>query len=504
MKEFEPEVVFAAQEKPGAVSQRARAGKLRKLGPGLYTRDLKGNPADIVRRNIWKVVAGYCPGALLVDRTALELRPAEDGSVFVVGGRPRKVDIPGLKLRVREGVGPLPADFPLQDGVSCASLGRAYIENLATSRSRETVARTVGRKGVEGHLERVLRNHGEQRFNMIRDQVRAVGAELGMESEAAEVSRIMGTLLGTRSERLTNSAAQARARGEPYDPERVALLATLSERLRETAPLKDAVDTADDLAFRNRAFFEAYFSNFIEGTEFELSEAVDVVFKGVIPARRPEDGHDILGTYELANDKAELARKIAGVDDFLAVLRERHARIMRGRPEMRPGVFKEKVNRAGATTFVHPENVRGTLREGLWLLERLEDPLQRAMFVMFLVSEVHPFDDGNGRISRIMMNAELVRAGAAPLIIPTVYRANYLAALKGLTRHGQPDAYIRMIAFAHQFTQRVPWEDFDVAVKVLESVHAFLDADEAERSGKLLRLPTADDLVLAAGVVAAE
>ena len=29
---------------------------------------------------------------------------------------------------------------------------------------------------------------------------------------------------------------------------------------------------------------------------------------------------------------------------------------------------------------------------------------------MFLISEVHPFDDGNGRIARVMMNAELVSA----------------------------------------------------------------------------------------------
>ena len=30
---------------------------------------------------------------------------------------------------------------------------------------------------------------------------------------------------------------------------------------------------------------------------------------------------------------------------------------------------------------------------------------------MFLVSEAHPFADGNGRTARIMMNAELIAAG---------------------------------------------------------------------------------------------
>jgi fido (protein-threonine AMPylation protein) len=30
---------------------------------------------------------------------------------------------------------------------------------------------------------------------------------------------------------------------------------------------------------------------------------------------------------------------------------------------------------------------------------------------MFLISEAHPFNDGNARIARIMMNAELVAGG---------------------------------------------------------------------------------------------
>ena len=31
--------------------------------------------------------------------------------------------------------------------------------------------------------------------------------------------------------------------------------------------------------------------------------------------------------------------------------------------------------------------------------------------MMFLVAEVHPFADGNGRVARVMMNAELIAGG---------------------------------------------------------------------------------------------
>ncbi len=67
-------------------------------------------------------------------------------------------------------------------------------------------------------------------------------------------------------------------------------------------------------------------------------------------------------------------------------------------------------NQFGTLIFVAPEDVHGTLAEGFRIYQRLSEPLHRAIFMMFLVSEVHPFADGNGRVARIMMNAELLAA----------------------------------------------------------------------------------------------
>ncbi len=71
-----------------------------------------------------------------------------------------------------------------------------------------------------------------------------------------------------------------------------------------------------------------------------------------------------------------------------------------------PGEYKTQQNRAGSTKFVAPDLVRGTLGPGLKALLSLATPFQRSVFMMFLVAEVHPFSDGNGRLSRIMMDAE--------------------------------------------------------------------------------------------------
>ena len=91
---------------------------------------------------------------------------------------------------------------------------------------------------------------------------------------------------------------------------------------------------------------------------------------------------------------------------------------MARRTDKRPGKFKLAENRAGATVFVAPDLVEGTLDQGFNLYRSLEMPFQRAVFAMFLVAEVRPFADGNGRTARIMMNAELVGQSIRVLIPP--------------------------------------------------------------------------------------
>ena len=109
--------------------------------------------------------------------------------------------------------------------------------------------------------------------------------------------------------------------------------------------------------------------------------------------------------------------------------------------------------------------------------------------MMFLVSEVHPFVDGNGRIARIMMNAELVTAGEERIIIPTVYRSNYLTALKALSQSGQPAPIVRTLDFARKWVAAVPWTDLEATRRVLDGCHAFVDPTEADDRGIRLRLP---------------
>lgn len=152
---------------------------------------------------------------------------------------------------------------------------------------------------------------------------------------------------------------------------------------------------------------------------------------------------------------------------------------MSARPEDRPGQFKEKPNRAGSTHFVAPDLVRGTLRQGFDLSRSLTDGFARALYFMFLVAEVHPFKDGNGRVARIFLNADLTHAGLSRIIIPTVLRDDYILALKGLTNNALTEPFLRVMGKAQEFTASVNYADFDACVRELEGRNAFHESEEA-------------------------
>jgi hypothetical protein len=105
-----------------------------------------------------------------------------------------------------------------------------------------------------------------------------------------------------------------------WDPARVELFTTIARDLPRAIRTLDVLETlpaAGDEPQSNLPFYEAYFSKFIEGTEFTIDEAERIVNSGVIPADRPEEAHDILGTYRLMADADVRAYVAHAPDQFL-------------------------------------------------------------------------------------------------------------------------------------------------------------------------------------------
>jgi hypothetical protein len=480
------EIFVSNAELAVEVSRGVKAGRLRKLGSRLYSRNLTEAPEKLVSRNLWQLIAAYLPDGLVSDRTALENRPAPDGSVFLISDHRRDVHLPGVTLRPRKGPPPLDSDRPFIGGLRIASPARAFLENMQRSRARASVARTLSKREIEERLDEMIRLSGETVVQRLRDDARKIARQLDMDEEFQRLDAVVGTLLGTRKAELRSPLAAARAAGLPYDPHRLDLFQRLFADLAQSAPVTRLARESDGPAL---PFYEAYFSNFIEGTEFAVDEAADIVFHGYIPRARPADAHDILGTWKVVSDRQEMSRTPRTFAELNALLKRRHAQIMEGRPNKSPGQFKADPNRAGSTFFVAPELVQGTLAKGFEVYRALSSPLHRAIFMMFLVSEVHPFADGNGRVARIMMNAELVAALECRIIIPTVYRNNYLMALKAFSQNGITGALIRTMDFAQRYTLAVDFRDLSTARMALERTHAFTDPNEADAAGIRLVLP---------------
>jgi hypothetical protein len=486
MPKMLPEVFVSNASMTIRISREMKKGGLRKLGSRVYTTNLVDPPEVLIRRYTWFLVEALFPKAIIADRTALEHRPAKDGSVFIISQKKRAIHLPGLKIIPRKGHGPLPDDKPFMGGLYLSSPARAYLENMHNRRSRRgSVARTLSRKEIEDRLEMLLQHSGVEALQKIRDAAREICLTLHLEKEYRALNQIIGALLGTRKVSLTSEIAIARAQNLPYDPKRLDLFQVLYAALQSNpAPHRTIAHPGSSLPF-----FESYFSNFIEGTEFEVDEAAQIIFEGKIPKDRPEDAHDILGTYQIAFDLREMQKIPSNPDEFIQLLKHRHATLMQGRPEQRPGHFKMVANKAGSTHFVAPDLVEGTLRKGFQWYQALDTPFHKAIFMMFLVAEVHPFADGNGRSARLMMNSELVTAHESRIIIPTIYRNNYLAALKALSNNQNPEPIIRVLDFAQQYTSLIPWTDYHLALKTLEKTHAFDDANTADELNIRLTLP---------------
>lgn len=93
-----PEVIVSDAAISKRISLAVKAGLLRRIASRLYTRNLADSPETLVRRNLWSIVAGYFPGGLVADRTALENAPSPGGSICLVSKRGATVRLPGVTL----------------------------------------------------------------------------------------------------------------------------------------------------------------------------------------------------------------------------------------------------------------------------------------------------------------------------------------------------------------------------------------------------------------------
>lgn len=467
------------------LQRQAAAGTLLRICKGVYAPQLSGDELAVLVRRNWQRVAGVLvPGGVVSHISAMKGGLLASGEVTLSHPTAfnKKVTLPGLTIRVVQGPGPLPWDLPFDtSGLHYAGRARMLLENIG--RKGELRA---PRDDVEKLLVSVLNASGEKALNEIRDQAAALAHALGAEKALEELRSIIGALLGTHAKgELRTMAGQAIAQGTPVDQERMARFEALAAHLRQE-PLPRIESAVAGVARQNFAFIESYFSNYVEGTKFDIEQARDIVMLNKVMPNRPKDSHDILGVFRLAiTSPYRDSPPVAGAE-FLDGLEAWHAEMLKMPPEANPGKPKLEANYAGTTQFVDPALVRGTLAEGSKLARSVPEGPARAIYYAFLISEVHPFDDGNGRLSRLVMNAELTRAGVSRIIIPTLYHPQYVDCARALTRGNPPDGFVRSLAKMARWSNQFDYSDLDALIAALRGTNAL------EESPAQFRLLNAD------------
>jgi Fic family protein len=461
------------------ISQLEKEGVIRKLAPRLYSGNLEDDPEKIISRNLFLVLGHLYPGAVLSHRSALEFKPTSTGQLFLTYKYTKKAKLPGLTLRFLEGPESIEGDNQIAKGLFASQKERAFLENFQSSRKPGSDSKTLTFPEIEERLEQIVRVNGEEELNKFRDTAKDISKKLNMSQEFEKLNTVISALLSSHPSKILHSpVAAARAFGIPYDPLRYELFAKLYQELNqfEYQLLDDRNST--NTSFKNFAFFESYFSNYIEGTIFEIDEAKEIIETQKPLPTRHEDSHDVLGTYQIVSNRKEMSIIPRTPGELLDIIRYRHKILLSARHSKKPGEFKDKNNFAGQTSFVDKNLVKGTLVKSFDFYNALRHPFARATYMMFIISEIHPFLDGNGRIARVMMNAELVHQKQAKILIPTVYREDYILSLRKLTRQQEPEAFIRMLIKIHKYSATVNGENMEEMQRFLEKSNAFLEPED--------------------------
>ncbi|MCD6398205.1 MAG: Fic family protein [Spirochaetaceae bacterium] len=468
----------------GSGSQRRKLsseGKIRKIYTGIYTSINTSKELEKIMKLQWPlIVANAFKNSVISYRSAIEFTPSPLGYIYLISKQAKVVEIGGIKFKLIRGTPESISNRNAVMGAPTASMERAFLDSLIRPKIIVNDDRYIPIGELEDRLENILTQSGEEALNYFRETSKRVSLELNMPGPYKKLDTIIGALLGSKDTRMHGIQSIHRAKGLPVDNKKVELFLLLGNHL-ETIHYSNNIDPNLDNSeyFENKAFFESYFSNYIEGTDFLIEEAEQIIFDKKAIKNRVNDSHDISGTFEIVSNKSYMSSSPNSFSSFIDSLRHINKTVIPTRLDKFPGEFKTKENRAGNTIFVHPDYIEGTLKQAFKISRTISNPVARGIFLNFVVSEVHPFSDGNGRTCRIVLNRELLSEGLYSIIIPTVYREDYLLTLRTLSRKSRPDPVVRMFLRALKFS-RLDFSNYQLIKNEITERNWFLEPDEGK------------------------
>lgn len=139
-------------------------------------------------------------------------------------------------------------------------------------------------------------------------------------------------------------------------------------------------------------------------------------------------------------------------------LRYWHAWLASHRPELGPGQLKAFPNSVIVDSHVErtePALVEGTLAFIHARCAALPPGAARAALVYYVIADVHPFADGNGRLGRFLMNRELEAAALSPVVTPARLKAPFGGLLEAIRRQCDLAPFVAWLASCDAYTHGI-------------------------------------------------
>lgn len=191
-----------------------------------------------------------------------------------------------------------------------------------------------------------------------------------------------------------------------------------------------------------------YHSNAIEGNTLTLQET-KVALEGITVGGKTLREH-----FEAINHKDAILfiEQLAQKNEFLSeyIIKQIHSLILKNIDDENRGTYRKiNVIISGAEhkppqSFEVPLKMQSFIKE-YELKRKTLHPIELAAFVHIEFVGIHPFIDGNGRTSRLLLNLELIKAGFPPVVINVEDRLEYYKALDCAHTTGDYEPFLALM-----------------------------------------------------------
>ena len=186
-----------------------------------------------------------------------------------------------------------------------------------------------------------------------------------------------------------------------------------------------------------------YSSNALEGNTLTLTETKVLLEDGLtVGGKSIRDCTEAIGHAKAYDFMLEAARSLdfAFSEDMILQL---HKLFYHGIEPEKSGTYRNVQVFITGTDYVPPapDAVPELMKQlSLDIAERWSavHPVRLAAFAHRKLVDIHPFEDGNGRTARLLMNLILINQGYQIVSIPPIRRPEYINALKAAQREKNP------------------------------------------------------------------